>query len=225
MAKSKAPQFKDPWGWSKLDVYRGCPAQFKFKFIDKLREPKSPALERGTKVHDGLEMFLNGWGPNIPEEVNPFWKKPLERLKKIEPKTEAAWGVDRNWKPLPNWFHEDTWIRAKSDVYYIEGDLLVLIDFKTGKYRIPSEDQNRLYAIIGAAMFPQVGRVRTSFWFVDQAEPPHEEVYDVKMLEKLRGQFDKEAEKLYVDRSFKPKPGSPCRYCPFSRQKNGPCQY
>lgn len=225
MAKSKALQFTDPWGWSKLDTYRACPAQFRYKFIDKIKEPGSPAMERGTKIHNALEMFVNGWAKDVPHEINPFWKRLLTQLKKENPKTEASWGITKEWKPLPNWFEKDTWCRAKSDVYYIKGDLLVLIDFKTGKFRIPSDDQNKLYAVIGYSMFPVVQRVRTSFWFVDQSEAPHEEIYKADDLERMRGYFNKEAAKLYDDRSFKPKPGNACRYCAFSRQKNGPCQY
>ena len=225
MAKSSATQFTDPWGWSKLDTYRACPAQFKYKFIEKREDPPGPAMARGTEIHNALEMYVNGWAPDQPEGINPFWKKHLERLKKQSPKTEASWGIDKDWKPLKSWFEKETWCRAKSDVYYIQGDLLMLIDFKTGKYRVPSDDQNKLYATIGGAMFPVVQRVRTSFWFVDQAEVPHEEVYKADDLERMRGYFNKEAAKLYNDRAFKPSPGNACRYCPFSRQKNGPCQY
>jgi hypothetical protein len=220
------PKFTDPWGWTKLDVYRGCPAQFKYKFIEKRKEPPSPALERGTKIHNGLEKFVNGWSADLPE-VNKFWVPHLEGLRDQGVKTEAAWGIDKDWKPLANWFVPTTWCRAKSDAYHIEkgSNQLTLIDFKTGRYRVPSNDQIKLYATVGYSMFPYVERVRASFWFTDQAEAPHEEVYKVEDLAKMRGYFNKEVIPLYKDRSFKPKPGDVCRYCNFSRQKNGPCKY
>jgi CRISPR/Cas system-associated exonuclease Cas4 (RecB family) len=224
MASAK---FTQPWGWSKLDTYRGCPAQFKYRFIDKRPEPSSPALERGSRIHEALERYINGWSNVLPPDINvKFWAKPLQKLKELKPKTEASWGIDKQWGLLPDWFHANTWCRAKSDVYYLEGDdTMILIDFKTGKYRTPSADQVRLYATIGASALPAVQRVRTSFWFVDQAEVPFEEIFDRKNLNSFRGTFAKESEKLYKDRSFKPKPGRQCRYCAHSRQKGGPCEY
>ena len=218
-------KFTQPWGWSKLDVYRACPKQFMYKFIEKRPEPGSPAMERGSKIHNALEQYVNGWTPDMPAEINSFWKPHLKRLKALGPKTEANWGIDKNWKPLANWFEPTTWCRAKSDVYYMEKATLVLIDFKTGKYRVPSDDQIKLYGTVGHAMLPMVETVRTSFWFVDQAEAPHEQVFKVEDLTRMRGYFNKEAALLYKDRSFKEKPGQACRYCPFSRQKNGPCKY
>lgn len=221
-----AKQFKDPWGWSKLEVYQVCPQQFKFKFIDKIKEEQGPALVRGSIIHNALEHYLNGWSSTLIEDINvKFWKKRLDVLKERQPFTEAAWGVNKKWEPLPSWFHEDTWLRAKSDFYYIDNGTLVLGDFKTGKYRVPSDDQILLYAIVGHAMNPEVSKVRTSFWFVDQAEAPHEELYTAKQLIDMREKFNQAVIPLYKDKKFAPKPGSGCRYCSFSRQKGGGCKY
>lgn len=218
--------FKDPWGWTKLDVYRGCPQQFKYKFIDKRREPESPAMKRGGEIDKAIESYLNGWTDQIigftPSEV---WAERLAKLRNVKPMTQAAWGVSADWRPLPNWFHPETRLRAKSDVFYLKDDSLILIDIKTGKYRVPSKDQVELYSIVGHCFHPEVKRVLAQFWFVDQDSVPHVEVYSPKKLLALRAKYDTEAAKLYNDRRFNPTPGEPCRWCSFSRQKGGPCKY
>jgi hypothetical protein len=218
--------YKQPHGWSKLDKYRGCPQQFKYVYIDKLKEPESKALTHGSEVHGGLETYLNGWGKTMPDGVLKVWHKRIDKLKeRHDVKTEAAWGVTRDWLPLSNWLHPDCWIRAKSDFFYFDGDTLVLGDFKTGQYRVPSDDQIELYAVIGHAMFPLVKNVRASFWFVEQAVDPLELLYTDKQLINLRGKFTQEFIKMEKERKWAPTPSNKCKWCTFSRQKNGPCKY
>lgn len=216
--------FKGPWGWSKLATYRECPQRFKYLYIDKLKEPESEALKRGSEVHDILEKYLNGWSTTQPP-VHPAWMPRIEAIKAKGPKTEAAWGLDKAWKPLRDWFQPTVWLRAKSDWYHVEGTELVLGDWKTGKYRVPSPDQVLLYAVAGYSMVPGIKSVRTSMCFVDQPEPPHEDRWSASQLAKARKAFTAKVAPLYKDTHWMPTPGSHCRYCPFSRQKNGPCQY
>ena len=99
--------FKDAWGFSKLDTYRTCPAKFKFQFIDKLPSGSSPAMERGTKMHQNIESYLNGWVTTlIPEVIS--WKEAIDALKEKDFKAEQALGFDKNWNLLPDWFGKQT---------------------------------------------------------------------------------------------------------------------
>lgn len=218
--------YKEAWGFSKLNTYRACPAQFKYQYIDKLKMPESEALKRGSLIHDQLQMFLNGWAKGIPADIaDTFWEKRLKVLQSKRPLTEQAWGVDKKWAPLDNWLHKSTWLRAKSDVTLVEKDVLDLIDFKTGQYRVPTQDQVELYAIVGHCFYPQVKKVRTQFWFVDQEAEPHVEVYPVTRLLQLRKKYEAQVEALYSDKTWATNPGAACRYCPFSRQRGGRCKY
>jgi hypothetical protein len=118
-----------------------------------------------------------------------------------------------------------TWLRAKCDALYIDGDTLVLIDFKSGKYRVPSDDQIELYAVIGHCFSPQVKHVVASFWFVEQETDPLELSYTAKQLLGLRGKFTQEFLKMEKERKWAPKPSAKCRWCSFSKQKGGSCVY
>lgn len=43
---------------SKLAAFTSCGLQFRFRTIDRLPEPSSPAACRGTLVHAALERFF-----------------------------------------------------------------------------------------------------------------------------------------------------------------------
>ena len=56
------------WSFSRWNVYEECPAKAKYKFIDKLKEPGSAAMDRGTALHKQCEDFLKKGG-RVPKDV------------------------------------------------------------------------------------------------------------------------------------------------------------
>lgn len=216
-------KFSEAWGYSKLDAYRSCPAKFKYQFIDKLPQDSSPALERGTRIHDEAEAYLRGWIQALSEPLSD-WQEELDNLKEWKCQPEAAWGFDRDWKLLPNWLHPDTWLRAKSDAHYVQGDALIIIDFKSGKYRVPSTEQIELYAICGACVYPEVQRVTDEFWFID-ADNTYTKQYTREHLEELKKKYANYVKPLYAEETWPPAPSMACKWCNFSKSKGGPCQY
>jgi len=215
--------FKDAWGFSKLDCFRTCPAKFKYQFIDKLPTQGSPAMDRGSKIHEEAEAYLRGWIPALSEPLTN-WQEELDSLKEMKCQPEAAWGFDKNWTLLPNWLHPDTWLRAKSDAHYVQGDTLIIIDFKTGKYRVPSTEQIELYAICGGAVYPELEKVTTEFWFLD-ANNTYAKQYTKAHLLELRKKYAQYAAPLYTEEVWKPVPSRDCRWCDFSTSRGGPCQF
>lgn len=215
--------FNDAWGFSKLDTFRACPAKFRYQFIEKLPQPSSPALERGSKIHDDAEAYLRGWITALPEPLTD-WQEEFDSLRAMKCKPEAAWGFDRNWNLLPDWLHPDTWLRAKSDAHYVQGDALIIIDFKTGKYRVPSTEQIELYAICGASVYPEVQRVTAEFWFVD-ADNTYAKQYTREHLLELRKKYERYVAPMYTEEAWAPAPSRECKWCPYSNSKGGKCQY
>jgi hypothetical protein len=217
------PTFKDAWGFSKLDCFRACPAKFKFQFIEKRPQPSSPALDRGSKIHDDAEAYLRGWISALPEPLSD-WQEEFDNLREMKCKPEAAWGFDKDWKLLPDWLHPDTWLRAKSDAHYAQGDTLIIIDFKTGKYRVPSTEQIELYAICGSSVYPEVQQVTAEFWFVD-ADDTYSKQYTAQHLKELRAKYEGYVAPIYAEEKWEPAPSRECKWCAYSVSKNGPCQY
>jgi len=41
----------------RLNTWLSCPLKFKLWYVDGIREPPSPSLFLGKRVHDGLEYF------------------------------------------------------------------------------------------------------------------------------------------------------------------------
>lgn len=215
--------FTGAWGFSKLDKYRECPAKFYYEFIKKMPSKSSPAMERGQKMHENIESYLNGWVSELMPEV-AAWKEALDALREKDFKAEQALGFASDWSKLPDWFGPTTWLRVKMDASYKEGTRGTAIDFKSGKYRIPSTEQIELYGIGLHAANPELAEVDTEFWFLDTGEI-YKRTYPAAQLLTLRKKYERYVEPLYADEVFAPTPSNNCRWCNFSKTKNGPCKY
>jgi hypothetical protein len=215
--------YTDPIGFSKLDVFRECPQKFKFQFIDKLPQPSSPALERGGAVHANIEEYLNGWTTELKEPADN-WKEAIDALKTKDFRGEQPIGISRDWRRLDNWFHPETWLRVKMDAYYIEHPEITVVDFKTGKFRIPSTEQVELYALAGLSICPTIESAIAEMWYLDTGDV-YKKVYTRDELIKLRAKYEQEFDKLSSNEVWKPTPSSNCRWCPYTKTKGGPCQY
>ena len=216
-------KFDNAWGFSKLDVYRSCPAKFKFQFIDKIPSPGSPAMERGSKMHENIESYLNGWVGELSKDTED-WKEALDALKAKDFKAEQALGFDKNWARLPDWFGKQTWLRVKMDASYIEGSKGTAIDFKSGKYRVPSTEQVELYAIGLHAANPSLVEVSAEFWYLDTGET-YERTYKADELLGLRRKYERYVAPIYADEVWTPTPSNECRRCNYSRTRGGKCTY
>ena len=216
-------KFKDAWGFSKLDVFRTCKAKFKYQFIEKLPSDGSPAMERGQKMHENIEAYLNGWETTLIPE-NEGWKDALDALKQRDFKAEQALGFDSSWQLLPDWFGKSTWLRVKMDASYKENNKGKAIDFKSGKYRIPSTEQIELYAIGLHAANPELEEVSTEFWFLDTGET-YERTYTSSELLALRKKYEGYTVPMYAEETWPPEPSRECRWCPYSRTKGGKCKF
>lgn len=217
-------KFIEPWGWSKLDVFRTCKKKFDFQFIQKIPEPGNAAMARGSQMHDDIEAYLNGWSTDVPVGPLTDWKKRFDELRGSNFMAEQAVGLDKNWALLPNWFHKDTWVRAKMDANKLSGDELTVIDFKSGKYRVPHPDQVELYSIVGHAIHPHVRKVHAEFWFID-ADDVYNKTFTAAELLELRKKWEAEAAVIYGTEVWAESPSKDCKYCTYSRSKGGKCKY
>jgi len=222
------------WSYSRLSTYEKCALQAKFKFIDKLPEPESPALERGSAVHETIAQYVRG---DLPEE-NPFgtaaipgWTyfgRLLNDLRSLEPLVEQQWGFDEKWKPA-DWFGRNTWFRSVLDVSIVYDDNTAdVVDFKTGKpYPPDTAKQAELYAISVVRRYPQVSHVTVRFWYLDIEQKGAEAVYRFhkEQLGEMMTRWEKKALKMLSDTVMAPKPGQHCKWCSFAKSAGGPCKY
>lgn len=216
------------WSYSRLGDYRQCPLRAKLKHIDRIKEPGSPAMDRGALVHESAAEYVHGNLRRIPKDLKLFHAE-FKMLKKLHAKTpcmvETQWAFTAAWKPC-DWFAKEAWCRMVTDIATppVKHHMRV-IDYKTGRNR--SEEQRpqlSLYAVGGFIRYPEVNEINTEFWYTDQGEIV-EETFHRQDLKKLQAKWAKEVHPLLKDRTFAPRPTDKCRWCDYSQARQGLCKF
>lgn len=229
----------DAWSFSRLTTYEQCPAKAKYQIIDKLPIKPNAAMDRGAKIHRQAENYVKGKLRELPEDLQLFDEEFMQLremfVKKSEHKVmpEQKWAFTRDWVPT-EYFARDTFLRVVVDCAVLnekEGRLTV-IDYKTGKIRDGYDQQLRLYAAAGFALYPFVEQVCTELWYIDQGEikggPEDDEITGVYVKDEhddLVKEWDKRIKPMLVDKQFAPKPNNLCKWCDYSKANGGPCEY
>lgn len=214
------------WSYSRFRDYKKCPQLAKFKFIDKLPEPEGPALVRGKAVHDTLQAFVEGRVTTLPQELlrhEVELKQLRKKYKKGNIHCEQQWAFDDNWNRV-DWFSPECWLRVKMDLAEDGGKIVTGIDYKTGKFR-PGEysDQMMQYCAAMLLIFPKAEEAHIKLMFFDndaEAKTFLKRPYLQQTLDKMKAAV----EPMLNDTRFSPTPGDYCRWCPFSKRKDGPCK-
>jgi RecB family exonuclease len=226
----------ESWSFSRYNTYKKCPQLAKFKFIDKLQEPGSAAMDRGTAIHKLAEDYAKDLTDELAPELSLF-KEEFEALKGQKIKfIEESWTFKKDWSQTMWNDWSGAWLRVKLDAAYINIDhnALVVIDHKTGKYNERNnaeyEEQLQLYGLAGLKQHPTVDIVSPRLWYLDAGvihpDPAKDEIVytreDEKYLDKL---WAGKTKAMLSDTTFKPTPGNACTFCHFKKANGGPCKY
>lgn len=221
------------WSFSSLMVYETCAYRFKLEKIDRVPKPELPPgnpLERGSRIHERLEHFVQGTGPMDTEakKIGEF-HAALEHLKTLyadgKVEIEGDWLFDENWDTTNR---ENVWLWSKLDFFVNAGDKAVVGDYKTGKSQykaIEHVQQMQLYAAGAALRYPDIDRFTVELWYLDEGH--------IKPLEFTReqalmyvGRFDARARRIFDEKLWRPNPSKHnCRFCPYSPRGNGACPF
>lgn len=229
-ARAAQPMVFTAWSFSRLNDYRKC-AKFAFyKHLQKLKEPGSPALERGSAVHEEAQVFAQKTARvKCPESLETF-EAEFRVLQKNRATlvTEQQWCFTKEWKPT-GWFDADAWCRIIVDAAYVrkEDNVLVVIDYKTGKLNDQHLEQLDLYALAGLLQYPDVAAVEVQLWYVDHGvqRPDSPKLYTMKDALTLQKKWSGAVRGMFADKVFREKPGKACTWCHYSKGKGGPCRY
>lgn len=232
------------WSFSRYNVYRECPYKAKLKFIDKLEEPGSDAMERGNRIHKDAEDFIKGKKKTLPKELKlvgeivkacrDFFKK---RKKDEDAVCEDTWAFTLAWART-RW---DDWkncaSRIKLDFAHVEvrgkKRILIITDWKSGKFKERKNEeyveQLELYALAGLLLYPDVDEVWPRLVYTDQnityPKKEGEIKYTHKDTERLKVTWHKRTSPMLRDTKFAPRPGDHCRFCHFRADNGGPCKF
>jgi hypothetical protein len=216
------------WSYSRWSTYDKCPKQLEYKFIQKLPEPPSTALERGSAVHADVAAYILGDLPvNDPIPGWTYFEGLFRDLREMSPLVEQQWGFTKQWAPT-GWFGADTWFRSVLDAALIYADGTAdVIDFKTGKPSAGHAQQAELYAVSVVRRYPETQSVTVRFWYLDLEQRGKESVFRFSRdtVPALLKVWSTRAEKMLSDKNLPPRPGTHCQWCPFGKAKGGPCKY
>lgn len=216
------------WSYSRLNDYQQCPLRAKLKYVDRLKEPGSAAMDRGGLIHESAAAYIRGELRCLPKDLSLFRKefKVLRELNKVTPLAiESQWAFTSKWS-VCDWFGKEAWCRMVIDLATPPVmDVLSIVDYKTGRNRFADQrPQLELYAIGGFLRYPKAKVVHPEFWYTDQGEVEEDEFHR-KDLEKLLAKWAKATKPMLSDKTFAPRPSGSCRWCHFSAAKAGPCKF
>jgi hypothetical protein len=178
-------------------------------------------MERGSRLHTDCEKFLKTDSHVLPWELAKMGPRLMD-LKGKQAKSEETWCLDKGWSPdMVN-----PWIKAIVDVHWFEvnGTVLQVRDFKSGREYPEHRDQLELYGIIGMRYFPQVKRAEYGAIYLDTGHVSNEgAVIRGDMLDQKVKSWTDRAIRIFEDTTYTPNPGGACRWCDYKSSQGGPC--
>lgn len=222
------------WSFTRWTTYDVCPTKFKYAYIDKVPQPKVPAMERGVAIHKMAEDYIRG-ADALPEELSKF-ADVFDALAAEQAagncRVEEAWAFKSDWSKTHWGDYADCWLRVKADcVVYEDKDDITIIDWKTGKYwPFLAErymQQLELYALSAFMWLEDVNVVYPKLYYLDIGKVyPDGKRYTRDDVPYLDRKWRELVQPMMDDEEYKPTPGRHvCRFCPYSRAKGGPCEF
>lgn len=222
------------WSYSRLALFEECPRLFKYRNIDKLDEPKAPAMMRGIKIHNEAAAFLDGTTDVFPKSCVNFKDLFYSLRDNFNPIVEQKWAFTSKMKTT-SWMAKNCWLRVTLDVGLIYADgWAEVIDHKTGKRRTEDGayvDQLLLFAAAIIKLNPtEVTKgVVARNWYLDiEDDSQNEVIHEITKDEALDAFEDlsERAEVMMSTERFPTKPSWKCSWCHFSSKNNGgPCEF
>lgn len=213
--------------YSSFSTYKQCPAKYRYSYLDKLpRSPMGPGAERGTRIHDSVDKFMQGKAEELDPEIHTqygMWLYGIRTNYICEP--EALFVIDRDWNFVEDG-SEYAYVKGFMDLHTYKEDVEVNIyEWKTGKIYDEHEDQRFLYGTISLLMHPWADSVRVHGVYFDQKRSPASNGYSRDDLPFMIKEWDKRFKKMETDKHYSPNPSFKCKWCDFSKSKGGPCQF
>lgn len=214
--------------YSSMATYEQCPQKYKFAYIDKIpgiKDLASPVMERGLAVHKSIENYFNRTTeylhPDIHANYGQFMMGLREEYKNI--KNEFKWGITWEYEPC-SYSDPRAMFHGFVDLLVVpESGALLLYEWKTGK-QYPKEHmaQAHLYSVAMLCHYPDHDSVDAMITYVDEMDV-RKISYPRSMMFEYKPMLRREAGKIADATVFPPMPSFRCQWCPYSRQRGGPC--
>lgn len=234
------------WSFSRYTDYCSCPLKFKYKYVDKMKEPSNDAMNRGAAIHELAEQYVKGiyTKRTFPVELAAFKTLFMELRKQYKKKingmvVEDSWAFRDDWSETSWNDWAGCWLRIKLDAAWHRDEVTLEInDWKTGKFKpdqnVVYMEQLELYALAALILHPHLERAIPRLRYLDQdvvfPADGEEVVYTPADIPKLKKTWEKRVRAMMSDTKFVATPNNKCRWCFFGQSgkaKGGPglCKY
>jgi hypothetical protein len=217
------------WGVSRLRDLKLCPGMFVSKYETKPKlwvEVPSPQMERGSKVHKTLEDSIK-YDLALEKDLASvdMFVTMLVRWKNegtvVLP--EMKFGLRRNFTRCDFFNDPDLRARIGLDVYVKDDRKLLVIDWKTGRYKPEHRQDARFYGAAAWVSTPNAESCTVIYPYIDEPASTFEEVITKPeaIMTAAWGEFDRADEyldspgKSGIVRRIDPplNPGNHCGWC------------
>lgn len=206
------------WSFSSLNDYINCPRSYQLKRVTKeCKQGETEAMRHGTIQHEHFELRVKHDKPLPPEAA---WMEPhIQMMEKSGAQLVAEQDVGLT-KGLTktSFFAKDVWVRGKLDLCIKKPDSSVVLDFKTGKRKMDS-DQLMLFAGFEFALRPEIDTVKTGYvWLKDKKIDS--ETFTRSQVPMIWGHFMPKIERMeksYTNDEWPAKVSGLCGWCPANK--------
>lgn len=160
------------WGISKWRDFEQCPAMYYAKHISKeWKEAPNDAMERGSAVHKRFEEAVN-YELQLPEELarfQPFVDGCVQlKAQGASVVPEFKMGMRIDFTRCDYFRDEKLRIRAAFDLYVEQKRSVMLVDYKTGKFKPSHKEDAEFYSAVGHMT---TGALKTEMTYLYVDEP------------------------------------------------------
>ena len=224
------------WSHSRINDFEKCKFLAWLKHDQKIPEPERPlpegkiehANDRGSRIHDHAENFVNG---TVAQQITEMRKFSVEfdHLRHLHTlgmvSLEGEWGMDEDWNPT-NW--RTAWHRSKIDALVQPSKTeAIVIDYKSGKRfgnEVKHAEQTQLYALNAVLRIPTLESVTTELWYLD-VDDLISVTFSREQILRFRAAWDRRGHKLTSCVDFPPNPSVyTCKWCQYGPWNGGQCQ-
>lgn len=209
------------WSISKWRDWQSCPAMFHAKHVSKQwKDFPSPQMERGRTIHARLE---EGVKYDIPLETGDEPAlAPFEDVRAafvamrnagVTVRPEYKIGISRGFELVDFFRGADLRVRLAYDVYVNDGSKVLVVDYKTGKYKPEHQEDAVFYGAAAQCLSNLPTTVQ--YYYVDFPEMSFSTavVGGKKLLSHWWQRFDAADRNHAADSEPNQVPGPQCKWC------------
>lgn len=221
----------NPYSFSKIECWNSCPYKFKLNYLTDLeRVPtENLALYRGSYFHHYIEtrnkdfkinhIFTQEEKDACDKILKEFFNSDIYYHLENKGQHELKFSISTKLEFLP-YKSKDGWLRGAIDYHYFKDNKLIIVDWKSGRYKTPEEQSNSqtmLYAIWGFLKYPEINEIEAYYVYIEH-NLENKFLFKREELTSYIKKFFKNVKHIETDLEFKKRPTNLCNWCDFKNQ-------